>query len=164
MLSFDHFPLEFEAHIQGLCSPHEYLKTPEYELPTLTESGRTRTRTSSLDEGGGLTVVHRFVRYPHLEKLRKLGKSIETPRKSRFRGPRTSPRLPQASTSPAMMFQSVSERPGALRNDFSSEIDQNLMKIIEVPSNPSKSLQIRPRSRILLENHPFQLFELPRAF
>ena len=39
---FDHFRLEFEAHIRWFCSTDEYSFGAEYELQTPSGSGRTR--------------------------------------------------------------------------------------------------------------------------
>ena len=40
---FDHFYLEFEAHIKPKDSTHQYYKTTKYELQTPSGSGRTKT-------------------------------------------------------------------------------------------------------------------------
>ena len=41
--SFDHFPMEFEAHIHRFWSTQEYYRFWKYELQTPSESGRTNT-------------------------------------------------------------------------------------------------------------------------
>ena len=135
-----------------------YLRTKvsgRVEVPNIRQHYRTLILT---------TVVHRFVRYSHLENLPKLGKSLETPRKSRFHGPRTFPRLPRVSTRPATMFQSVSERPEAIPNDFSIEIYQKSSKILQIPSDPSKSSPNQRFCSKFKKFHPFStLLSLPRV-
>ena len=44
VISFNHFPMEFGAHIWTFCSTHEYCKTTKYELQTPSGSGWTRSR------------------------------------------------------------------------------------------------------------------------
>ena len=52
-LTFDHFRLEFEAHIHRFSSTHVGYITCEYEPLTPTGSGRTDTHVELLSRGGG---------------------------------------------------------------------------------------------------------------
>ena len=46
-VEFDHFQVEFEAHIWWLSSPHEYFKMVDYQLHSSLGDGRTRNRVFS---------------------------------------------------------------------------------------------------------------------